>query len=87
MAVGVLMAARELDISVPGDLSITGFDDSEFSRMVWPRLTTVRQPVSDMARSAADMLLAQLDRRPVAHEMRHVHTLIVRESTGSPPPA
>ena len=85
MAVGVLMAARELDIAVPGELSITGFDDSEFSRMVWPRLTTVRQPVFEMARSAADMLVAQLDRRPVMREMRHSHTLIVRNSTGSPP--
>ncbi len=84
MAVGVMMAAREAGLSVPDDISITGFDDSEFSRMTWPRLTTVRQPVFDMARGAADMLLAQLERRPLIGDVEHVHTLVVRDSTGAP---
>jgi len=86
MAVGALMAAREAGLSVPDDLSIAGFDDSEFSRMVWPRLTTVRQPVFDMALSAADMLIAQLEGQAVAREKLHAHALIVRDSAGPPAP-
>ena len=84
MAVGALLAARELGMAVAADLTIAGFDDSEFSRMVWPRLTTVRQPVFDMARSAADMLIAQLERHTVTRQVVHSHTLILRESAGPP---
>lgn len=82
MAVGALMAARDAGLSVPGDLSITGFDDSEVSRIVWPRLTTVRQPVYDMAVSAADMLIARLDGRAPEHDLMHAHTFLIRESAG-----
>ncbi len=86
MAAGVMMAAREAGLVVPGDLSITGFDDSEFSRMVWPRLTTVRQPVFDMAHGAADMLIAQLERRPRLPDVEHRHSLVLRDSTAAPSP-
>lgn len=86
MAVGALMAARDLGLSVPGDVSITGFDDSEVSRIVWPRLTTVQQPVFDMAASSADMLITQLAGDEPVHDRMHAHTLIIRESAGPPPP-
>ncbi len=85
MAVGVVMAAREAGLAVPGDVSVTGFDDSEFSRMVWPRLTTVRQPVFDMAFGAADMLIAQLERQPAPPDVEHGYRLVVRDSTAAPP--
>jgi LacI family transcriptional regulator len=84
MAVGALMAARELGLAVPDDLSIVGFDDSEVSRITWPRLTTIRQPVFEMAVAAADMLIAQLEgREPVAIQ-QHPHQLIVRDSAAPP---
>ena len=85
MAVGALMAARELGMAVPNDVSIVGFDDSEISRIVWPRLTTVRQPVFDMAVAAADMIIAQLAGLEHPADKHHAHTLIVRESAGPPP--
>ncbi len=85
MAVGVLMAARDLGLSVPGDVSITGFDDAEVSRIAWPRLTTVQQPVFDMAASSADMLIAQLTGDEPVHDRMHTHKLIIRESAGPPP--
>jgi LacI family transcriptional regulator len=87
MAVGALMAAREIGIAVPEELSIVGFDDSEISRIVWPRLTTVRQPVFEMAVAATDMLLDQLDGAATmtAATRWHAHELLVRESAAAPP--
>lgn len=85
MAVGALMAARERGLDVPKDLSIVGFDDSEVSRTSWPAITTVRQPVFEMAVSAADMVLAQLDGGEVRQRHDHPHTLIVRGSSAPPP--
>jgi LacI family transcriptional regulator len=84
MAVGALMAARERGLAVPEDVSIVGFDDSEVSRITWPRLTTVRQPVFEMAASAADMVVAQLEGTPVTMRQDHPHTLLIRESSGPP---
>ena len=85
MAVGALIAARELGLSVPGDLSIVGFDDSEVSRIAWPSITTVRQPVYEMAVAAADMLIAQLEGQPAEMLRRHSHELLIRQSSGPPP--
>lgn len=84
MAVGAMMAAREIGLSIPERLSIVGFDDSEVSRITWPRLTTVRQPVFEMAVAATEMVIAQLeDNEPVARLM-HRHTLLIRESAAPP---
>ncbi len=80
MAVGALMAAREAGIDVPGDLSIVGFDDSEIARITWPRITTMRQPVFDMAVSATTLLLDQLGGAAFPAEIRHEHRLIERDS-------
>lgn len=58
MALGVMAAARELGLSIPGDLSVAGFDDTRAAQMSWPQLTTARQPVDEMCAVAADMLIA-----------------------------
>lgn len=86
MALGVLAAAQRLGLAVPGDLSIAGFDDSPAAGLVWPALTTVRQPVAAMARSAVELLIAPPEsegqgppRRVLAHE------LLVRDSTSALP--
>ena len=86
MAVGAMSAARELGFEVPGDLSVVGFDDSEISRVVWPRLTTVRQPVVEMAHTAADMLLRELAGEEPGPTVVHTHSLVER-LTVAPPPA
>ncbi|WP_051939126.1 LacI family DNA-binding transcriptional regulator [Phaeacidiphilus oryzae] len=86
VAVGVLEAARERGLRVPEDLSVTGFDDIDVSRAASPRLTTVRQPLLEMGRTAVTMLMRQLDGH--AHEavsMELATRLIVRESTGPAP--
>jgi LacI family transcriptional regulator len=85
MAVGALIAALEAGLTVPGDLSITGFDDSEVARIAWPAITTVRQPVFDMAVAAADMVVAQLNDLSPDMCRKHRHELIIRQSTGPVP--
>jgi LacI family transcriptional regulator len=58
MAAGVYKAAQRMGISIPGDLSVVGYDDSPLASQLWPALTTVRLPVRDVGRQAANMLLA-----------------------------
>ncbi|RZF64538.1 LacI family DNA-binding transcriptional regulator [Sphingomonas populi] len=84
MAVGAMMAAREFGLSIPDDVSVVGFDDSEMSRITWPRLTTVRQPVFEMAIAATEMLIAQLEGRDVTARITHPHELLIRESAAPP---
>ncbi len=79
MAAGALAVAHELDITVPDELSIAGFDDSTLAAAVWPPLTTVRQPVRELAHTAADLLLAP---ERGAGRVTLDYTLVIRASTG-----
>ena len=45
-------------LSIPGDLSVVGYDDSPLASQLWPALTTIRLPIRDLGRQAAQMLLA-----------------------------
>ncbi len=84
MAAGVIRAACERGLVVPRDLSVCGFDDTPIARQIYPALTTVRQPTSEMGRLATLELLEKI-RSPVAGCMVHVeHALIFRESTRPP---
>jgi len=60
MAIGVMQAARERNLELPRDLSVVGFDDLPMAARVWPNLTSVRLPVRDMGRMAAEKLLAPM---------------------------
>jgi len=95
MALGVLEAARMRGLSIPGHLSLVGFDDIPMASMSWPRLTTVRQPLAEMGRVATRMLLRRLDWSANPEEMQKVQNasfqsavlpveLIVRQSTAPP---
>ena len=87
MAVAAIAAARDLGLSVPQDLSVAGFDNSEVSRTAWPQLTTVHQPVREMAWDAANRLIAMLDGDTNSDAPRrrdHLHELLVRASTAPP---
>ncbi|WP_129794152.1 LacI family DNA-binding transcriptional regulator [Sphingosinicella sp. CPCC 101087] len=57
MAAGVILAAHECGVAVPSELSVAGFDDTELAGIVWPTLTTVHQPVYDMAHRATGLLI------------------------------
>ncbi|MFL0586518.1 LacI family DNA-binding transcriptional regulator [uncultured Sphingomonas sp.] len=81
MAAGVVVAAKEAGLDVPGHVSVAGFDDSLISRVTWPQLTTIHQPTYDMAHAATDALLALIEKRPLTPALRLQHQLLVRGST------
>ena len=84
MAAGVLQAAREAQIAVPGDLSVVGYDDFSVAAQVWPALTTVRTPTREMGRLAALRLLGEPE-PPATDPNARIPTLVVRDSSGPPP--
>lgn len=84
MAAGVLIAANEAGLSVPAQLSVAGFDDSSISRVVWPQLTTIRQPTYEMANRATDALLSLIDGTPPPSDMAMPFKLLIRGSTAPP---
>ena len=83
MAAGVIAAAHKSGISVPEELSIAGFDDSVIATVVWPQLTTVRQPIKEMAAAAVNMVTkqcrGQTEENSTARKLPV--KLIIREST------
>ena len=82
-AVGVMRAARARGLSIPDDLSVVGFDDSELAEIVVPGLTTVRQPLAEMGRMAVSLLMRLLENQRVdALRIELATKLVVRESTG-----
>ncbi len=83
IAAGALFAARLMGLSIPEQLSITGFENSPFSRQTWPRLTTANQPTPKIAEDATNLLIAK-SRKQTAKNVVTQYTpqLIVRDSTG-----
>ncbi len=87
MAFGVIATARDLGLSVPGDVSVTGIDDHELAGIL--DLTTVRQPVDAQGRRAGAILMARLvdGTEPERGDIFLPVELIVRGSTAPPKPA
>lgn len=86
-ALGAYAGARDLGYSIPGDLSVVGFDDIVVSEVVQPPLTTVRQPVSAMASKIVATLIDQIEGTFPPPEVAHANIavqLIVRASTAAP---
>ncbi len=84
MAAGVCARAHEAGLTIPGELSVAGFDDVALAGQIWPPLTTVCQPIYDIAATATRMLIDLLDR---TEPIRHVEiptSLVVRASTAPP---
>jgi len=87
MALGALAAVAEADLSVPGDVSVAGFDDSPVSRLSRPQLTTIRQPLVEMSTLATKMLINGGARSSGTERPRDEllpFTLIHRASTAPP---
>ncbi|AMN56047.1 LacI family transcriptional regulator [Labrenzia sp. CP4] len=80
-AIGVLRCARDLKIAIPADLSVTGFDDIALAALVVPRLTTLRQPIEQLAGSAVARIFAG----EAAADEAIAGEIVVRESTGNIP--
>ncbi|WP_433447236.1 LacI family DNA-binding transcriptional regulator [Streptomyces sp. CA-142005] len=83
-ALGVLEAARVLGLSVPGQLSVVGYDDVPPAQWSSPPLTTVQQPLQRMAEEAARMLLQPTDAKKSASRIELATHLVVRQSTAPP---
>jgi len=83
-AIGAIRALKDAGLAVPGDVSVVGFDDIESAAYTMPSLTTVRQPLAEMGKRGAQILLERIaDReREWAAEIVMVPELVVRESTG-----
>lgn len=85
MAAAVLAVAYRKGLRVPQDLSVTGFDDTPLASVVVPSLTTVYQPIREMAAQAAGLLLGKVEADAgAAHVLPH--RIVVRETTAPPMP-
>ncbi|MFI2608206.1 LacI family DNA-binding transcriptional regulator [Kitasatospora sp. NPDC018619] len=84
-ALGLYEAARELGLRIPEDLSVVGFDDLPLARWVGPPLTTVRQPLTEMAETATRLVI-DLARgaRPGTLRVDLATSLVERSSTAPP---
>lgn len=88
MAAAVVSVAHRRGLDVPHDLSVVGFDDTSAATTVWPELTTIHQPIADMADAAIDILLRSIRRedRKARVIVNHVipHQLVTRDSVAEP---
>lgn len=88
MAAGALRAVRDAGRSVPSDISLVGYDDVLLARYLYPALTTVRQPLREMGRAAAEIALERLDtdRGDTTKEVRREFDpeLVIRQSVANP---
>jgi DNA-binding LacI/PurR family transcriptional regulator len=85
LALGALKASKALGLSIPNDISVTGYDDSSAMKYMSPSLTTVRQPVNQICRATVNGLMAMMENKKIAtrrDELLFEPELIVRESTG-----
>jgi DNA-binding LacI/PurR family transcriptional regulator len=87
LAIGALAAAREVDLRVPHDVSVVGWDDSPSARANDPALTTVRQSLHDQGRTCARLLISATRGEIGTDDLVHLAPwqLITRDSTGPPP--
>ena len=83
-ALGVYQAARDARLHIPDDLSVLGFDDLPVARWVSPPLTTIRQPLIEMAETAAELVLAIGRGEPTQARLELATELVVREITAPP---
>lgn len=89
MAAATVNAAHRAGLDVPSDLSVVGFDDTAPAATVWPELTTIRQPIAEMAEAAIKLLMADLRSDPAAKEQTKAervlrHQMIIRGSSAPP---
>jgi len=81
MALGAIKAAHEMGLTVPGHISVVGFDDHIFSGFISPALTTVRRPIEQISREGAAKLLTFIENKQVEKQKILFHTeLVIRDS-------
>lgn len=83
MAAGVVSVAGRKGLSVPNQLSVAGFDDTPLARILWPQLTTIKQPIYDMGHRAAELLIHPPEQGERLKSYCMTHELIIRDSTAA----
>jgi LacI family transcriptional regulator len=81
MATGAYVALRKAGLNLPKDMSIVGFDDTPIAGRLWPALTTVRLPIRDMGKAAAQLLIEVSHGKKVTQTAVFVPELVIRDST------
>jgi len=86
MAAGVVAAANMKGLSVPQDLSVAGFDDTEIATSIWPELTTIKQPIAQMAAQAVTILAASLigDKKTIENNTNLVDFELIHRGSVKP---
>lgn len=91
MAAAVVSVAHRQHLDVPSELTVVGFDDTTAASTLWPPLTTVHQPVRQLAAEALGLLIAEIGAQPgksrVPRESILDHEIVKRQSTGVPSPS
>ncbi len=83
IAAGALFASRLMNVEIPEQLSIVGFENSPFSRQTWPKLTTANQPNIDIAQTATRLLISQTrNTAPTVEQQIFIPEFIGRDSSG-----
>lgn len=82
MAFGAMRALRNAGRRVPDDVAVVGFDDIPASAMTHPPLSTVRQPLYEMGRTAASMVMAAVRGESITKRIELPTSLVIRESSG-----
>jgi LacI family transcriptional regulator len=90
MAAATVAVAHRRQLNVPTELTVCGFDDTDFARSIWPELTTIHQPIAEMSRAAVELLVAKIRARragkdDACRQTTLDFTLIKRDSDGAPP--
>ena len=83
MAAGAMLALHRAGFAIPSAISVTGFDDTPMSEIVWPPLTTIRQPIKDLSEHAVHLLVDGQSNGNLRYDAL-AFTLIIRESTAPP---
>ena len=89
MAAATVAMAHRLHLDVPADLTVCGFDDTDFAQSIWPELTTIHQPIAEMSRTAVAMLAQKIRARRAGKEEDAEETMLdftlIQRGSDAPP--
>ncbi len=89
MAAAAVTVAHRRHLDVPKDVTICGFDDTDFAQSIWPELTTIHQPIAEMSRTAVEILVGHIRAYRNGHAIKREERLLdftfVRRESDAPP--
>jgi LacI family transcriptional regulator len=89
MAAAVVTVAHRRHLDLPKDLTVCGFDDTDFAQSIWPELTTIHQPIAEMSRTAVEILVdrirAKRAGKATQREERLLDYTFVQRESDAPP--